>query len=66
MVRLYQVRAARQLSQRDAAILAGISQPHLALVEAGRKRLSPAARERLARGLGLTEQQAQRIAELAP
>jgi transcriptional regulator with XRE-family HTH domain len=65
MVKLEKVRETRGLSQADVAILAGVSQAHICNVESGRRRLSPEARQRLIKGLGLSVDLARRVEELA-
>lgn len=66
VISLAQIRRAQQLTQGDLALLAGVSQPLIALVERGHRRLGETNRERVCRALGLTPQDAARVRELRP
>lgn len=63
---LAQLRKSRGLTQRDLALLGDVSPTLVALAETGRRRFGPEARARLVAGLGLSEEEARRVVELAP
>ncbi len=65
MIQLNQLRRARELSQRDLALLAGVSPALIALVEQGKRRLGTQARNRILAALELGQNEAQRVQELA-